>query len=124
MLSELKSLRTRALRNGTWFKVLSPLERAICNLAMRSLSAVRSRKLERVLRDIYDKLLKALGGPFDALVRSVGYALSRIIASVAASWGHPRAGEWAQDRSFTVFLTVSYLNMPDYYRPQLPMAPP
>ena len=124
MLHELVVLRTRAMRKGLWFKLLTPVERSICELAIRSLRAVKSRRLAEVLRTIMDKLVSYLRRPFQAqdLAWAIGYEMARIISSVASSWGHPRALEWARSPEFVTYLAITYMNTPSYYRPQLSVS--
>ena len=124
MLHELMALRVRAMRKGLWFKLLTPVERSICELAIRSLRAVRSRRLARVLRAIMDKLVGYLKRSLQALARAwaIGSEMARIISLMASSWGHPRALEWARNPEFVTYLTITYANTPSYYRPQLSIS--
>ena len=116
ILSELAILRARALRKNVWFKALSRLERSIAEIAVKSLNTIISEKLISALKGILEKLRKALESPVRALAKIVGRQLANLMASVAHSWGNPRAPEWAGDERFATFLAVCYLNTPTYYR--------
>ncbi|RLF35159.1 MAG: hypothetical protein DRN03_05660, partial [Thermoplasmata archaeon] len=83
-----------------------------------------SRRLAGVLRAIMDKLVSYLKRPLQVMARAwaVGYEMARIISSVASSWGHPRALEWARSSEFVTYLAITYMNTPSYYRPRLSIS--
>ena len=116
MLGELASLKRKALRKGVWFKVLSKIERSICDLTIRAVSTIKSDKLLKALTAIVDKLKSVLESPVSILTRTVGRQLASVLAHVAYSWGHQGACSWASDDSFARYLAVCYMNTPDYYR--------
>ena len=118
MLSELASLRRRALRKGVWFKVLSKIERSICDLTIRAISTIKSDKLLDALTTIVDKLKSILESPVGILTRTVGRQLASTLARIACSWGHRGARSWASDDGFARYLAVCYMNAPVYYRDQ------
>src|SRR5438046_2238558 len=55
-LRELAQLRRRSLRKGVWFQQLTKVERGIVDLTLRCVQSVRSRMLERMLREFTRKL--------------------------------------------------------------------
>jgi len=118
MLGELASLRRRALRKGVWFKVLSKIERSICDLAIRAVSTIKSDKLLKALTAIVDKLRSVLESPVSFLTRTVGRQLASALAHVACSWGHRGARSWSSDDGFARYLAVCYMNTPAYYKDQ------
>jgi len=118
MLGELASLRRRALRKGLWSKVLSKIERSICDLTIRAVNTIKSDKLLEALTTIVDKLRRALESPVSILARTVGRQLASALARIAYSWGHPGAQSWSLDDGFARYLAITYANTPDYYRSQ------
>ena len=117
MLGELALLKKRALRRGIWFKVLSRVERSICDITMRAVDSIRSQKLLSAIKVILDKLRKALESPVSALTRTVGRQLVLMLTKVALSWGHSEARDWPSDEHFARYLVVCWhMNVPEYYR--------
>ena len=108
--SRLAALKTRSLRRGVWFRVLSALERAQVDLTVRVVKDVRSPRLVRVLDAIVSKLSEALQGKVARMVRSVGFPLAQRLGCLAQSWGHRSAEMWARDARFARFLAVMYMN--------------
>jgi len=117
-MKRLEYLKKKALRKGVWFRVLSRIERSIYDLALRTVSTIRSAKLLKVIGAIMDKLKKALENPIDGLVRTVGWHLAAKIAHTAYSWGHPEALSWVSDYRFAKYLALCYMNLPKYYKEQ------
>ena len=118
MLGELASLRRRALRKGVWFKVLSKIERSICDLTIRAISMIKSDRLLKALAAIVDKLKSTLESPVSTLTYTVGRQLASALAHIAYSWGHQGARSWASDERFARYLAICYMNTPVYYRDQ------
>ena len=116
MLGELALLKRRALRKGVWLRVLSRIERSICNIVIRTLNTIKSERLLRVIRAIIDKLRETLDSPVSVLTYTVGHQLASKIAHVAYMWGHQEALKWASDERFARYLAICYMNMPEYYR--------
>ncbi len=106
----LVSIRTRALRNGVWYSVLSRSERGFVGLAIRVVERVHSRLLGRVLSTIVAKLVEALESPFRRLTREVGPGLALRLSRVAVRWGNSRAAGWIDDAGFVRYLAVMHLN--------------
>src|SRR3989442_14382493 len=58
--NSLLRLRTKALRNRVWFRVLSRIERGLLDLTMKWVDQVRSTKLASMLGEILTKLFSAM----------------------------------------------------------------
>jgi len=117
MLGGLALLKKRALRKGVWLRVLSDIERAIYNLAMKTLDAIKSEELFNIINAIVEKLRSALESPVRALLRTIGHWLAMKVSYVAYLWGHPKARRWALDDGLARYMIVCwYINVPDYYR--------
>ncbi len=106
----LVSVRTRALRNGIWYSVLSRSERGFVGLAIRVVERVHSRLLGRVLSTIVTKLVEALESPVRRLTRDVGPCLALRLSRIAEGWGYSRAVCWARDAGFVRYLSIMHLN--------------
>lgn len=103
-------VRSRALRCGVWFSVLSKTERAYVDLVVQVVERVRSGLLRRILSSVVEKLTAALESPVDRLMREVGAGLALKLSQFAQNWGNRSAVGWAQDSGFVRFLAVSHLN--------------
>ncbi len=120
MLAELRTVLSRdgicrvrslALRGGVWFRVLSRVERACVDLALRVVSGrVRSLVLRGLLASILRKLEHALESRVQCLMREVGGRLALSLSQIAQSWGNRSAVSWAGDAGFARFLAVCRLN--------------
>jgi hypothetical protein len=108
--ADLIRARTRAVRRGVWFKVLSRVERAEVDLSIRLVGRVRSFLLARVLDSILGKLFEAMESRVSRLKRAVGLPLARKLSTIAQSWGCKSADGWTRDSGFIQFLTVGYMN--------------
>jgi len=75
--NELANLKTRAMRRGVWFRVLTLGERAQIELTMRIVKRIRSFFLARVVTSIVEKLLEAMESKVTRLMREVGPALGQ-----------------------------------------------
>ncbi len=95
----LVALRTRALRRGVWFRVLSRIERGLVDLTIRWVDRVRSGRLARVLLEILEKLVLALE---PRMVRAMGSGrvLALRLSEMAVAWGSMSAYRWRFDESF------------------------
>jgi hypothetical protein len=49
-------------------------------------------------------------------VKAIGRVLAERVARIAERLGNKRAGEWAEDPSFVMYLGVSWLNTPPVFR--------
>src|SRR2546428_3960354 len=58
--NSLLRLKTKALRNRVWFRVLSRIERGLLDLTMKWVDQVKSTKLTRILGEILTKLFSAM----------------------------------------------------------------
>jgi len=110
-------LKTMAVRKGLWFKVLDVVERAVVDLTIRVVERVRSPRLKEALRSIASKVVDALKAKsFKERALAVGRALAERVARVAERLGCRRAGEWARDPGFAMYLGVSWLNTSPVFR--------
>ncbi len=108
--SLLARVRTRAVRRGVWFRVLSRTERACVDLAVRVVEKVKSCLLHRVLSVILGKLAEALESPVRRAVRVVGVEQALRLSWIARRWGNRLAAGWACDERFIFFLAVTSLD--------------
>lgn len=103
-------IKTRAMRSGVWFRLLSRTDRAVLDLTIRCVERVRSRVLTRTISEIVSKVLKALGDNFVEKAEKFGYVIAGRVSKVAEKWGNKSACWWIYDRSFIRFLGVNALN--------------
>ncbi len=103
-------VKSRAVRNGIWFKVLSRAERAIVDLTMRCVEKVRSPILAKAITKILTKILKTLGKTFLDKAKEIGRDLAQSLSKVAERWGNREAPNWKNDKEFIRFLGVTALN--------------
>jgi len=112
MRSEIIQIKTRALRRGVWFRVLTRMERACVDLAIIVVERVRSRLLRKVLWAVLNKLEEAMESQVRRLMQEIGDSLASKLSRIAQDWGNESAVEWAKDASFIQFLTIIYMNTP------------
>lgn len=113
---KLIKVRSKALRSGVWFRVLSRVEHVQIDLTIRLVEKVRSFLLAKVLRSILKKLFEAMESMVWRLMRNVGLPLARKLSVIAKSWGYKPAESWADDLGFIKFLAVRYMNTSRLYR--------
>jgi hypothetical protein len=111
-LSGLARLRSLAVRQGVWFRVLSRLDRGLVDLALRLLKSIRSRTLATTLGSIVQRLVQALEGKVSCMMRQVGGQLAEKMSRIAQGWGNESAREWAKDPGFVRYLTILSMNAP------------
>jgi len=112
MRSEIVKVKTRALRRGVWFRVLTKVERACLDLAIIVVERVRSRLLQRVLTSVLNKLEEAMESKVSRLMREVGDNLAQKLSQIAQDWGNRSAVQWTKDSGFVKYLTITYMNTP------------
>jgi len=112
MRSEMLRVKARALRRGVWFRVLTRVERACVDLAIKVVERVRSRLLQKVLSCIVKKLEEAMESQVQRLMREMGDNLAQKVSQVAQNWGNKSAVKWAEDSGFIQYLTITYMNAP------------
>ena len=110
--SEIASIKTRALRRGVWFRVLTRAERACVDLSIMIVERVRSFLLQKVLSSILKKLEMALESRVQRLIREIGENLASKMSQIAQDWGNKSAVRWAQDLDFIRYLTITSMNKP------------
>ncbi|MEM3703006.1 MAG: hypothetical protein QXX79_01085 [Candidatus Bathyarchaeia archaeon] len=108
--SEVRLLKSRALKTGVWFRVLSRLDRALINAVLRVADKMRSPRLVEALVKVREKVEKSVGGVFTQAIFRVGLPLARRIGLLAKSWGNPYAEDWMSDLAFARFLAIMDIN--------------
>jgi len=109
---EVLKVKTRALRKGVWYRVLTKVERACVDLVIEVVQRVRSGLLSRVLSSLLRKLDVALESPVQWLMREKGFGLASRLGLIAQKWGNKSAAVWAQDAGFMRYLVIIHMNGP------------
>jgi hypothetical protein len=110
MRSEIIKVKTRALRRGVWFRVLTRVERACIDLTIMVVERVRSRLLQKVLFFVIEKLEKAMESQVQRLMHEIGNNIAKNMSQIAKTWGNESAVKWVEDSGFILYLTITYLN--------------
>ena len=110
--NELVKVKTRALRKGVWYSVLTKVERACMDLVIKVVEMVRSRLLIKVLYSLLKKLEEAMESQIWRLMREIGSNVALKLSRIAQEWGHKSAAQWAKDKNFIKYLTVTHMNAP------------
>jgi len=110
--SKLIRMKTKAMRRGVWFRVLTLSERAQIDLTMKFVQKIRSLLLTRVLVSILKKLTDVFESRVARAITNIGRGLAERISRIARSWGNKSASEWLEDRGFTRYLTIMWMNIP------------
>jgi len=103
----LRQYKKTALRQGTWFRILSRIERGIIDLTAKYIETIRSEKLAKIVTAIIEKLQHATETIADKLMSTVGLPLARKNSNIAVSWGNLSASKWAEDRVYARYLTLN-----------------
>ena len=106
----LMKIKSRAVRSGIWFKVLSRVERAIVDLTVKCVEQIRSRVLAQTISSIISKLLKTLEDEFLTKAERIGCKIVERLSTIAEEWGNKTCSVWKYDRNFIKFLGVNALN--------------
>jgi len=114
--SEMIKVKTKALRRGVWFRVLSRVERGLVDLAIKLVERVRSFVLARSLTLVVEKLLDAMESEVARQIRTVGRPLAQKLSLIAQSWGNKSSVEWTADMGFVKFLAISQMNTSDMFK--------
>jgi len=107
--SELVALKRKALRRGVWFRVLSRIDRATIDLAIRCVQRVRSATLVRVIVGIAKKIEDSVTG-FLIKAEAIGRLLAERVAELAVSWRNMEASDWKDDALFIRYLGAMSLS--------------
>ena len=99
-------LKTRSLRKGIWFRVLSRMERGFVDLTMKWVDKVRNSTMAKVLLRILEKLVLALEQGMAKILRS-GRLLALKASETAMEWGNTEAFAWRFERAFWICLGSS-----------------
>jgi hypothetical protein len=108
--SELILIKQRALRKGTWFRVLNRTERAIISLTIRCVDKVRSSNLAEILRSVVDKLVDAVKSRVKRLMENIGRELALNLSRIAKGWSYAPAVAWGSDSGFMQYLAITHMN--------------
>lgn len=111
-VGRLVEARRRALRGGTWFRVLDRAERAIIALTIRCMDRIRSPMLAKIVTATLIKLRLAAESHVKRMVRTLGRSMAQKVSQIARGWGNRSAEEWAWDPGFVQFLVVMHVNVP------------
>lgn len=103
---DLVRLKCKALRCGVWFRVLSRVERSLVDLAIVTVSRIRSLVLARSLAFIVGKFSGVFGSGVLRQVQAVGFPLARRLSGIAMRWGNVSACGWAGDLGFARYLAI------------------
>jgi len=100
-----------ALRRGAWFRVLSPVERSLIDLAIRVVAKVRSVTLARSLAFVVKKLVGIFETSVRRQIQAIGLPLARRLSAIAQNWGNVSAVHWASDLGFASFLAICVVGL-------------
>lgn len=103
---ELIRMKHKALRRGVWYRVLRRIERSLVDLAIATVSRIRSWVLARSLASVVKKLSGIIGTSVQRRVQTVGFPLARRFSKIAQNWGNKSAVNWATDLGFARFLAI------------------
>ena len=110
--NEIIKVKTRALRKGVWYRILTNVERAYIDLVIKVVERVRSRLLIGVLSSILRKLDAAMESQIWRLMRELGGKLASKMSQIAQNWGNKSAVQWTKDVGFVQYLTIIHMNAP------------
>lgn len=102
--------KSRALRSGKWYQILSRTERAIVDLTIKCVEKVRSQILAETISKILNKLLKTLEEVFMNRAQNIGRKIVQKLSVIAKKWGNKTCSAWSLDNSFMKYLGVNALN--------------
>ena len=105
----LTKLRLKAVRKGSWFRVLKQKERMLLNLTISVVARVRSFLLVKVVSRLVDRLFEALESRIYRLVKTKGQEMVQHLSQIAQGWGNKVAKSWSEDVGFMQFLVVTNL---------------
>jgi len=110
--NEISKVKTRALRKGIWYRVLTKVERACIDLVIKVVERIRSFLLKKMLSSILNKLEAAMESHVKHLMREIGDKLAFELSQIAQNWGNKTAARWAEDSGLMQYLTITHLNAP------------
>ena len=109
---ELVRLRQKALRRGIWYRILNRIERSLVDLAIATVSKIRSWTLARSLTFVIKKLSCIIGTSVRSQIQTVGLPLAEKLSKIAQNWGNKSAVKWATDLGFARFLAICNVDAP------------
>ena len=108
-------LRKRAIRLKAWFR-LTKFERAAIDLTIRVVKRIRNSTLAQVISNIVSKLRQWMKPTLKEKALLIGRPLAEKISQIAQAWGNRTAWAWARDLNFIMYLGISWINTPPYYK--------
>lgn len=109
---DLISLKSRSLKRGTWFRTLGKVERALVDVAIRTIRFVRSPVLFKALVSVVKKLENTFRDKVECAITTVGFPCVQRLSMLAQKWGNRSAKEWVLDSSFARFMAIMHVNNP------------
>jgi len=109
---EIVQMKTKALRRGVWYRVLTKVERACIDLVIRVVERVRSFVLQKILCSILKKLEDVMESQVLRVMREMGGSLALKLSRIAQGWGNDSAWRWVKDAGFSRYLAITYMNAP------------
>jgi hypothetical protein len=106
----LSKVKSKARKNGVWYKALTRAERAIIDLTIKCVEQVRSPILARAISKILSKITETLQQGFMSKAQEIGNGLAKQIAHIARKWGNKKSPQWEHETEFIKFLGVMSLN--------------
>jgi hypothetical protein len=113
---QLVNLKMKAMRSGTWFKVLQRIDRVLFDLTIRVVDNIRSAQLAKSILVLTKKLENAVKGSFSIRLIEIGLPLAQKISFTAQRLGNLSAISWVFDSSFAIFLAVIHINNVKIFR--------
>ncbi|NIR86602.1 hypothetical protein GWO13_03130, partial [Candidatus Bathyarchaeota archaeon] len=96
-------VKSRALRNRTWYKILNRMERAIIDLTIKCVEKIRSHVLAQTVSTIISKILRTLKEDFMTQAEKVGREIAEKLSVIAQNWGNQTFFLRKRDRDFIRF---------------------
>ena len=101
------------LRNGKWFR-LHPVERLLINLAIKTLTRIKSQTLKNIILRILKKISQNLVLKFK--IFQIGLEIVRKRINQALKFGNKKAKDWIKDTNYIMYLGYSQINTLAIYR--------
>src|SRR5689334_13976260 len=106
----IKTLRSKSLRGGIWFRALNRAERGIVDLMLKYIDAIRSAALMKALRSILAKLSDAVEHTFAWTLVRAGRPIAEMMSRMAVALGVEGAEEWKDDPAYIECLGINSMS--------------
>ena len=113
--AQLLKLKTKAMRAGVWFRVLSRIDRVLVDLTIKVAGTVRSSTLAKNILTVIRKIASVMESRFLRAVKEIGFPLARRLGLIAQKWGNTTAKNWESDEEFVRYLAAMSLNKPKLF---------